>query len=264
MPLPLIPLITAGASLVGTGVEALATGNMNKKNQAFAEKQYETQKRDNLQQWQMQNDYNSPTSQMARFQEAGLNPALIYGQGAGGGGTASPIPTARLERPDTARVSVNPAPAVEKYFNTKMQTAQYDNFKAQNTVLQNEAMLKDAQRLGVIATTFGKDFDNKLNSKYSAQMRERVNENLLFKNNNLYYDLHRKYELEPARNLGLKLENEGKQKSNEYKDNAIKLQKLETNLREKGISPSDPIYLRIMSQAYESMGGNKIFDKLKK
>ena len=35
----------------------------------------------NYKMWQQQNAYNSPAAQMARYQEAGLNPMLIYGQG---------------------------------------------------------------------------------------------------------------------------------------------------------------------------------------
>lgn len=34
----------------------------------------------NIEQWQRENDYNSPTAQMARYRAAGLNPDLIYGQ----------------------------------------------------------------------------------------------------------------------------------------------------------------------------------------
>lgn len=36
-----------------------------------------------------QNDYNSPRSQIARFQQAGLNPHLIYGQGSPGNQTTT-------------------------------------------------------------------------------------------------------------------------------------------------------------------------------
>lgn len=34
----------------------------------------------NLQLWNLQNEYNHPAAQMARYQQAGLNPNLIYGQ----------------------------------------------------------------------------------------------------------------------------------------------------------------------------------------
>lgn len=34
----------------------------------------------NLELWKLQNEYNSPAAQMQRYQDAGLNPNLIYGQ----------------------------------------------------------------------------------------------------------------------------------------------------------------------------------------
>lgn len=44
-----------------------------------------------LQQWHMQNAYNTPEAQMARFKAGGLNPNLVYGQGTGGN-ASSPAP----------------------------------------------------------------------------------------------------------------------------------------------------------------------------
>ena len=44
----------------------------------------------NLEQWNRQNEYNSPASQMSRYREAGLNPNLIYGQGTPGNASSSP------------------------------------------------------------------------------------------------------------------------------------------------------------------------------
>lgn len=41
---------------------------------------YQQQVADNLAQWNRQNQYDSPSAQMARFADAGLNPDLIYGQ----------------------------------------------------------------------------------------------------------------------------------------------------------------------------------------
>lgn len=40
--------------------------------------------------WHMQNAYNSPQQQMARFGAAGLNPHLIYGQGSAGNSSGTP------------------------------------------------------------------------------------------------------------------------------------------------------------------------------
>jgi hypothetical protein len=43
-----------------------------------------------LQMWNLQNAYNSPEAQMARFKQAGLNPQLIYGQGNPGNASSTP------------------------------------------------------------------------------------------------------------------------------------------------------------------------------
>ena len=37
----------------------------------------------NLEQWNRANEYNLPVNQMARLKQAGLNPNLVYGSGAG-------------------------------------------------------------------------------------------------------------------------------------------------------------------------------------
>lgn len=42
--------------------------------------QWERENQANLDFWNMQNSYNSPSAQMQRYQAAGLNPNLIYGQ----------------------------------------------------------------------------------------------------------------------------------------------------------------------------------------
>lgn len=45
----------------------------------------------NLDMWNLQNEYNSPQAQMKRFEEAGLNPALIYSQGNPGNAASAPV-----------------------------------------------------------------------------------------------------------------------------------------------------------------------------
>lgn len=50
----------------------------------------EQQNQYNLDMWNLQNEYNSPAAQMRRYQEAGLNPALMYGQVTPGNATSAP------------------------------------------------------------------------------------------------------------------------------------------------------------------------------
>lgn len=75
--MPVEEIIGAVNSGINTGLQALT----NVTNRKFAREQYKTQRRDALTDWEMQNAYNSPKQQMARFKEAGLNPHLMYGQG---------------------------------------------------------------------------------------------------------------------------------------------------------------------------------------
>ncbi|AXH78037.1 MAG: DNA pilot protein [Microviridae sp.] len=93
MPFPVAAAISAGATLAGTGINALQTGNLNRKNRAFTEYMYQKQVQTNRDFWDAQNHYNSPEAVMNRNREAGLNPnfGLVDGQGgAPAGSIASP------------------------------------------------------------------------------------------------------------------------------------------------------------------------------
>lgn len=53
--------------------------------------------------WNMNNEYNSPAAQMARFKEAGLNPNLIYSQGSNGNSASMPsysMPSVKINPSD--------------------------------------------------------------------------------------------------------------------------------------------------------------------
>lgn len=94
-------LLSSGSSLLGSIAGAIGQNKL-------VNKQIEAQRRENqlnreynlmlaryqnqwnLEQWQRENDYNSPTSQMARLRQAGLNPDLMYGQGTTGNSVGSP------------------------------------------------------------------------------------------------------------------------------------------------------------------------------
>ena len=75
--------VLGGGQLASQGINALVQSGMNKKTREWNEKMYGIQRQHALQDWQMQNAYNSPEQQMARLKAAGLNPHLIYGGGPG-------------------------------------------------------------------------------------------------------------------------------------------------------------------------------------
>lgn len=77
----------AGA-VVGTGANIVSTAMTNQANERMQHQQNAW----NLEQWNRNNEYNSPAAQLQRMKAAGLNPDLMYGQNASGaaGNSASP------------------------------------------------------------------------------------------------------------------------------------------------------------------------------
>lgn len=136
------PLITAAAitAAASTG-QAAATGKMNKKSRQFSRETYAKTKADNIQFWNMQNEYNSPQAQMDRLQKAGLNPNLVYDKGNAiqpAGNISTPdVQPGQFRTPEIANIGTN---IVQGYFDTRIKQAQYDNFKAQNTETVNRAI----------------------------------------------------------------------------------------------------------------------------
>lgn len=75
----------AGAISGGFGIiGSLVNYSLNKRLQ-------EQQNQFNIDMWKLNNEYNSPSAQMQRYQEAGLNPALMYGQVTPGNSSSAPV-----------------------------------------------------------------------------------------------------------------------------------------------------------------------------
>lgn len=133
MPLPAIAAPLLGAA--GSAISSLITNKGGKKSQARANKY-------NVDFWNMQNDYNNPTAQMARLREAGLNPNLIYGaQPSSATGNAESIAPSKAA-PFNFESPVND---IGKFAQLGKTTATTDNLREQNQVLAQEAILKAAQ-----------------------------------------------------------------------------------------------------------------------
>lgn len=77
--------IASGASgAIGAGIGMIGSAISQAQNYKYSKKLMELQYQQNLDLWNKQNDYNSPTAQMQRLQAAGLNPNLVYGNGVSG------------------------------------------------------------------------------------------------------------------------------------------------------------------------------------
>lgn len=104
----------------------------NQKNREYNLMLARTQNQWNIEQWQRENDYNSPTAQMSRFRAAGLNPNLVYGQMSNG--ASSPTLTSGAASSPTDMSAIgnkrNFGQAMQEALNLEMQKAQIEAIKA--------------------------------------------------------------------------------------------------------------------------------------
>lgn len=118
MPFPFVPVIMAVGSIVSSLIGARRQKKENREVMQF-------QKDANEQYLQQQMEYNSPASQMQRFQDAGLNPNLIYGQGNPGNQTA-PLQSPDLKPTDFQGVFGNLAQVLNQTALTQSQVQAND------------------------------------------------------------------------------------------------------------------------------------------
>jgi len=179
-------LILPGASILSDGINAVVDGINTRASRRWSEKMNAWQRGDALADYHMQNAYNSPASQMERLKSAGLNPNLVYGNGAQAS-NAAPVRSASAPSSPVTRTNINAGGAMQQYLNSQQMKLQNDNLKAQNTVLLEQAknIAADTQQ-----KTFGaglKEFDlnfrteNRNRSLYKAE-QSNIN---LFKQGNL-------------------------------------------------------------------------------
>lgn len=135
------PIVAAGISAVGSWLASKqakkAQEKANQQNMELA--RYQNQA--NVDMWNMQNAYNTPAAQMARYAAAGLSPNLIYGQGNAGNASSAPS----VERA-TVQAAVGGVPQLsgmlEQMQNFEMRQAQIDNVKASTASTQQETLNK--------------------------------------------------------------------------------------------------------------------------
>lgn len=73
-----------GEGAIGAGIGMIGSAISQRQNYKYSKKLMELQYQQNLDLWNKQNDYNTPTAQMQRLQAAGLNPNLVYGSSVAG------------------------------------------------------------------------------------------------------------------------------------------------------------------------------------
>lgn len=95
-----------------------------------------------LEMWQRQNEYNSPSAQMQRLKDAGLNPHLVYGSGSVAGNTSGQMPKYQSVKTDFSKRK----PMIDPAMMMGM-LAQFADFEGK--VIRNDTMsaVRDQEKL---------------------------------------------------------------------------------------------------------------------
>ena len=229
-------------------IGGISQSSENQKNRAFQEKM-----------WNMQNEYNKPINQMARFKEAGLNPNLIYGQG--NAGNAVLANTSNQEAP-----KFNFAEKMLAYTAMRKQATEIDNVKKQNEVLESQKALNEAQKDRIVTDNetqmfdlqYKKDMLETSKAKAVADLND-VNANVAQKEQairNMIKDIDVKSSQISLNNKQISNISQGIAESvqrvqnlkqeNRLKGVEIEIQKIIRDIRKTGANPNDPGWQKII------------------
>ena len=263
----------AGITALANTANAVATGKQNKKSRQFSRETYAKTKADNIQFWNMQNEYNSPEAQMQRLKKAGLNPNMVYDKGGAiqpAGNISTPdVQGGQFRTPDFGSIGTG---LVQGYFDTKIKQAQYDNLKAANTKITQENALLAAQTLATSTQTKGYDLNNQLASENFQTSIDAATANLQQTRANTQYTLsenERKAAMQ-APNLQIAAQTVLKMKAETASTEAQKqqiyqtiknlkqdyrLKEFEEDLAKQGIFKWDPLWARSLAQFLQGLTG---------
>lgn len=246
----------------------IAQGAQNKKARQFTEHMYNRQRADALADWNMTNEFNSPLSQMNRLKAGGLNPNLVYDNGAkyeagavrsSQAGNWKPQP---LPFNETAGMMQN---TLANFQQTAVQDAQIDLLKQQSlkTAVETQSIGTkneiDQFNLGMGRTladnTKAVAEENLANLQAStAGILSRTETENLMRQPNADKLTEEIQNLVATRGkLGKEQDMLDQQINNARKDG--KLKDLDIALKEIGIQPGDNMIFRFLAQAINNPGG---------
>lgn len=266
--------VQAGGGLFSTAISAVATARQNRLSREYADRAYARERADALTDWERENAYNSPAAQMQRYRDAGLNPHLIYGQ-QNTGGSLRPVDmqSAQFRVPDFSGIA-RAGSFLQDAQDYEIKAAQMNNLRADNTVKLEQALLLAAQRDQLGVTTERSRFDLGLETELRQTSADLRRENLRQLRQSMDLAINADERAAAQNSMGLKeaaerILNMRIQRTHVNLDlqrlrgeiDRIgldnQLKRLDINLRNKGISSTDPIYWRILGQA---LGGFSIED----
>lgn len=169
---PLVPLVASAAQGMAN---AFMQSGQNKKDREFAQIMDDRHRMWALEDWDRQNAYNSPASQMQRYKDAGLNPNLIYGQPNVVGPVRSSSGEAGSQRAPQLDIVNSMLQGFMAMYDLQKTQAQTDNLKAQVELTKANTRLT-----GINAENRAFDLS------FKGDKRDFLLENLQQRNRNLF------------------------------------------------------------------------------
>lgn len=265
------PLILAG--LLGQAGNSILQGFTNVANRKFTREMYGRQRQDALEDWDKQNLYNSPREQMQRFQEAGLNDNLIYGNMANSPTVRSseaPSGTAKAPQMDMAAI-----------MDLKRSSAQTDLLQQQHKLQAEDINLRKAQTYLTIVNSGLSETKQKqalLDLGISTQLRETTIagkeadvEKTKMETNKAQGELMMAWEKHPEQVKGILQDNLNKAKQNAKTEAEIKeidakilmitrqwkIMEIDEKLATGEINPKDPYWIKWLQSIIKKLLNTK-------
>lgn len=244
-------------SWIGPAVAGVASIGSTAISNSGGKKSQERANDYNVDFWNMQNAYNHPTQQMARLRESGLNPHLVYGQGSGqSSGNAQSIAPAKASEYKFD----NPLKDISSFQDFKQKKVQTDNLQEQNTLIQQDALLRAAQTQKTAAegqsAKVKAEVDTELRTTSMDLMREQLR---ITQQNALGLELDNRFKDQTLKSrvqdVAMRVRNaqallKGTNLSNQLK-------KYEKELNEIGIQKDDNLFFRILGKSYKMLNDYK-------
>lgn len=169
--MPIGAIIGGLGSFADSMIGANAQRRANIQNMQLAKYQNNWQTAENekayarsVEMWNMQNQYNSPTAQMSRLRQAGLNPNLVYGSGVTGNsaGSAPQYQPAKIQRATMEPYrgwNLGLSDAASMYMAMRQNKAQVENMEAQNNLIKEQARTEGLRQGNIAMATARSGFD---------------------------------------------------------------------------------------------------------
>lgn len=261
--------IAAATDGINQVANTISVAQTTKKQRKWAEAQYDKQRQHALDDWSTQNAYNSPAAQMQRLKEAGLNPHLVYGNGADA--TSGQMPrqsdTGSYDA-EAPKMDFDAQRSLMNYYDTQFRQQQTDNLAVQRTLMEQQAIHTAAQTASTLAGTA----KTKLETDTLSQLQQttvdaaRANLNKILLDSQYTSDENKRKQDLHSGNLRQQAQDYIKsrldasktiQETKQIKE-AVEnmnldeqLKKLEIDIRKRGGNPNDPYWQKKLQEILE-------------